>query len=43
MTTRLTDEQHQRLKNLATRRGVSLNKLMEESAVRILTEMDAET
>jgi hypothetical protein len=28
---------------LATRRGVSLNKLMEEFAIRILTETDAET
>lgn len=43
MTIRLPDEQHNRLKALATRRGVSLNKLMEEFAIRILTETDAET
>ena len=42
MTIRLPDEQHNRLKTLATRRGVSLNKLMEEFAIRILTETDAE-
>ncbi len=34
MTTRLPDEQHNRLKTLATRRCVSLNKLMEESVMR---------
>ena len=43
MTIRLPDEQHNRLKTLATRRGVSLNKLMEEFAIRILTETDAKT
>lgn len=43
MTIRLPDEQHNRLKTLATRRGVSLNKLMEEFAIRILTETDVET
>ena len=43
MTIRLPDEQHNRLKTLATRRGISLNKLMEEFAIRILTETDAET
>jgi predicted transcriptional regulator len=43
MTIRLPDDQHIRLKTLATRRGVSLNKLFEEFATRILTETDAET
>lgn len=43
MTIRLPDDQHTRLKTLATRRGVSLNKLFEEFATRILTETDAET
>lgn len=43
MTIRLPDEQHNRLKMLATRRSMSLNKLMEEFAIRILTETDAET
>jgi predicted transcriptional regulator len=43
ITIRLPDEQHERLKKLATRRGVSLNKLFEELSTRILTETDAET
>lgn len=43
MTIRLPDDQHNRLKTLAIRRGVSLNKLFEEFATRILTETDAET
>ncbi len=43
MTIRLPDEQHDRLKKLATRRGVSLNKLFEELTTRVLTETDAET
>lgn len=42
MTIRLPDEQHDRLKKLATRRGVSLNKLFEELTTRVLTETDAE-
>lgn len=43
MTIRLPDEQHERLKKLANRRGVSLNKLFEELSTRVLTETDAET
>lgn len=43
MTIRLPDDQHERLKNLASRRGTSLNKLFEELSTRILTESDAET
>ena len=43
MTIRLPDDQHTRLKTLAIRRGISLNKLFEEFATRILTETDAET
>lgn len=43
MTIRLPDDQNIRLKTLATRHGVSLNKLFEEFATRILTETDAET
>ena len=43
ITIRLPDEQHERLKKLATRRGVSLNKLFEELTTRVLTETDAET
>lgn len=43
MTIRLPEDQHTRLKTLAARRGISLNKLFEEFATRILTETDAET
>lgn len=43
MTIRLPDEQHDRLKKLAARRGVSLNKLFEELTTRVLTETDVET
>ena len=43
MTIRLPDDQHTRLKTLATRRGISLNKLFEEFATRILTETDVVT
>jgi len=42
MTIRLPDEQHERLKTLASSRGVSLNKLFEEFATRALTEFDVE-
>ena len=43
LTIRLTDDQHQRLKTLAARRGLSLNKLFEEFGTRALAEFDAET
>ena len=43
LTIRLTDDQHQRLKSLAARRGLSLNKLFEEFGTRALAEFDAET
>lgn len=43
MTIRLPDEKHQRLKALAARKGVSLNKLFEEFSTVALTEFDAET
>ena len=43
LTIRLPDEQHQRLRQLASRRGVSLNKLFEELSTRALVETDAET
>lgn len=43
MTIRLQDEKHKRLKALAARRGVSLNKLIEEFSTIALTEFDAET
>ena len=43
MTIRIPDDQHERLKALAARRGVSLNKLMEEFSTRAIVEADAET
>ena len=43
LTIRLPDDQHARLKALAGRRGLSLNKLIEEFANRALAEFDAET
>ncbi len=42
MTIRLADEQHERLKMLASHKGVSLNKLFEEFSTRILMEYEAE-
>ncbi len=42
MTIRLPDERHERLKALASRKGISLNKLIEEFSTIALTEFDAE-
>ena len=38
LTIRLSDNQHERLKALATQRGVSLNKLFEEFSTKALAE-----
>jgi len=43
LTVRLPDDKHERLKILAKQRGVSLNKLMDEMATRLLTEYDTYT
>ena len=43
MTIRLPDAKHDRLKQLAKQRGLSLNKLFEEWSTIALTEHDAET
>jgi len=43
MTIRLPDDKHERLKALAARRGLSLNKLIEEFSTVALAEFDAET
>ena len=43
ITMRLSDEKHERLKNLAATRGVSINYLLNEAASRMLAEFDAET
>jgi hypothetical protein len=42
MTIRLPDDQHHRLKSLATQRGMSLNKLIEELSISALAGFDAE-
>lgn len=42
LTIRLPGDQHERLKTLAARRGISLNKLFEEFSVKALAEADAE-
>jgi predicted transcriptional regulator len=43
LTIRLPDDKHQRLRELARRRSMSINKLMEELATISITEFDAET
>lgn len=43
MTIRLPDDTHERLRNLARRRKMSLNRLMEELSTHALAEFDAET
>ena len=40
---RLSDEKHERLKQLAKSKNISVNKLMEELATIALTEFDAKT
>ena len=43
LTIRMRDDTHDRLKQLAKSRGVSVNKLMEEVSTAALVEFDAET
>jgi len=43
LTVRLSDEKHERLRQLAERRKISMNKLIEELSTVALTEFDAET
>jgi plasmid stability protein len=43
LTIRLPDDQHERLRVLASQRGVSLNKLFEVFLTRALTEFDMES
>ena len=40
---RIPDEKHQRLKELARSRNISVNKLLEELTTMALTEYDIET
>jgi plasmid stability protein len=42
LTIRLPDDQHERLKTLASQRGLSLNKLFEEFSIKALAEFDTE-
>lgn len=42
LTIRLPAEQHERLKLLASKRGLSVNKLFEEFSTKALAEFDAE-
>ena len=41
MTIRIPDDKHERLKELATSRGMSLNKLFEEFSTKAIAESDA--
>jgi predicted transcriptional regulator len=43
LTIRLPDEKHERLRNLARSRNLSMNKLIEELSTVALAEFDAET
>jgi len=43
LTIRLPNDQHERLKALASARGISLNTLFEELSERALAEFDAKT
>ncbi|OIO57358.1 MAG: toxin-antitoxin system HicB family antitoxin [Alphaproteobacteria bacterium CG_4_10_14_0_2_um_filter_63_37] len=43
LTVRLPDDKHMRLKALAQRRHISVNKLMEELSTQAIAEFDAET
>lgn len=43
LTIRLPDDQHDRLRQLARYRSISMNKLMEELSTAALAEFDAES
>jgi plasmid stability protein len=43
ITVRIPDEKHERLKLMARRHGISLNKLFEELSTSALAELDVET
>ena len=43
LTIRLPNDQHERLKALASARGTSLNKLFEEFSTKAVAEFDSET
>ena len=43
LTLRLPSEKHQRLKQLAKRRGTTINRLLDEMTTLMLAEFDIET
>lgn len=43
LTARLPDDKHLRLKAMAKRKHISINKLMEELSTQAIAEFDAET
>jgi predicted DNA-binding ribbon-helix-helix protein len=43
LTIRLPDQKHEKLRQLATRRKISINKLIEELSTIALADFDAET
>ena len=43
LTIRLPDDKHERLRQLAKRQRISMNKLMEDLSTAALAEFDAET
>jgi predicted transcriptional regulator len=43
LTIRLPDDKHERLKALAQRKNISINKLIEEMSTQTLAEFDSET
>lgn len=43
LTIRLPDDKHERLKALASRKKLSVNKLVEELSTQALAEFDSET
>ncbi len=43
LTLRLPDEKYQRLKDMAHKRGQSVNRLLDEVTTLLLAEFDAET
>jgi plasmid stability protein len=43
LTIRLPDDKHERLKALAARKKISVNKLIEELSTQALAEFDSET
>lgn len=43
ITLRVTDDKHDRIKNLAVSRGVSINKLIDETMTLMIAKYDIET